>query len=136
MQLLMHKPLWLHPHALVYHHPSDTVFAVHRLQQQRGTDVLVLLTAAQSVGSTERYLLSHCERAWWHHFAQPRYVIDREEPVLVDQPQHQLAIVGSGDAQRLELNEVREAALNFAEAFGGEIIQVGLNTLLHWDLPI
>ncbi|MDX2213480.1 MAG: hypothetical protein SFY66_09345 [Oculatellaceae cyanobacterium bins.114] len=132
----MHKPLWLHPNALVYHQPSDTVFVVHRLQQQRGTNALVLLPALLEGDQAKRYLLSQCDRAWWHHFAQPRCVMDRGESVWVDQPQQQLAIVGSGDAQRLELNQVQDAALKFAEAFGGEIIQVSSDTLLRWELPI
>ncbi|MBD2465119.1 hypothetical protein H6G89_29360 [Oscillatoria sp. FACHB-1407] len=134
MQLLMHKPLWLHPHALIHHRPSDTIFVVHRLQQQRGTNALVLLTAPQDADPSERYLLAQCDRAWWHHFTRPRPVIDQGTSIWIDQPQNQLAIAGSGDAQRLELNEVREAALNFAEAFGGEIIQVSSETLLRWDL--
>lgn len=134
MPLLMHKPLWLHPHTLVYHRQSDTVFVVHRLQQQRGTQNLVLLTSPHDGDAVKRYMLSQCDRAWWHHFKQPRFVMDGAQSILIDQPQQQLTTVGSEAAQRLELNLVHDAALKLAEMFDGEIVQLSSATLLHWEL--
>ena len=129
MQLLMHKPLWLHPQTLIHHRLSDTVFVVYRLQQQRGTNALVLLPSPQD--EEERYLLSQCDRAHWHHFDQPRLVVDGNQSVWIDQPHQQLAIVGNGGAQRLELNLVHDAALKFAEAFDGEVVDINPN-LIVW----
>jgi hypothetical protein len=134
MQLLMHKPLWLHPQTLIHHRLSDTVFVVHRLQQQRDTKALVLLPSPQDDEDSERYLLSQCDRAWWQHFDQPRSVRDGDQWVLIDQPQQQLAIAGSGDAQRLELNLVHDAALKLAEAFDGEVIDISPDLIRRWDL--
>jgi hypothetical protein len=117
-------PPWLKPQTIVLHQPSGVLFFVQRVQRQRDSGEIWLLDCIEDEVEPDeanvRYALSECTPAVIEDL-KPNCIIYRNgRGNIIANPKRQIAPLGEGLG--LGLCPVYLAAISFAKAFGGEII--------------
>jgi len=98
---------------------QQTLFALHKLQQLRGTSTLYLLPSASN---DQRYDLAECQAASWADFSMLKSLQVGSETWYMSHPHQQLTEHTDGETCWLSVCDVYLAALALSDYFDGTVL--------------